>query len=680
MDAKEGEPTPEELAAYLDFLRHSAQQRAQQAESELVYPTPSFVVKTALLTLPGAGERPLAALPAGLAPGQKVFVNITHHASLPPISTRPGEAAVGSGGDGGVAAALSVPLAMGEPRLDRDKAGAAALAVDVIVHPSVTADAERDGSGHFRHWLVDFCLQYFARKFGAALSPQYRVPLMAYKGGVEGGEQGGVHPQRLRKPKAAVIGEGGGGGGGGAAGSGSGSDAALKPMSLLAEAGALPEAATGLVVSVGPGSSSGASTSASASASGRRAAPRGPPRSLAAPGTAGGGSAMEIRLVGEERAREAMSFASRVAEEVGAEEGGKAGEEAGAASGAPALIRQALGGPAAAPSSASGIGLSQGTTRRLPRARTVQARVEVELARAASAGDGAAPEVLACPVQQAPAVQGEGKGSTQAFACALPPKAAGAASDSSSSVACVRIELSLSLPVPPLSALSLCGAADGTSLTLRVAAHGDAPALAATLALPVPCSLVTSSSSGSGGSGGGASPRDDGQAVASVQARYLGVEGVVLLALPCLLASAPPPLPRPLPPRGEALAALLARHVDFGGVARYEPDVGSRQWLVAQAWAVEGAGAGAAAPGGAAPPPPAGGSGAAEQEDALPEDRFHAQDALSMHYVRQREEEGAKKLQKEAEKERERLAEERQAQAAGRPAPALDPKLYTDLL
>ena len=666
-DGKDDEPSPEELAAFLSHLR-ATQQRAA-AEAEVVTPQPCFVVKTSLLALPGPGDRPMAPLPQGAAPGQKVFVNITHHAFLPPISTRPGEA--GGGGDGeSAAAALSVPLAMGEPRLDRDKAGESALAVDVIVHPSVTADAERDASGHFRHWLVEFCLQYFARKFGAALSPQYRVPLMKYKGGVGGG--GGAHSQRLRRPKAAVIAEGAG------AAEAAAAAAPAKPMTLLAEAGALPEAATGLVLS-SPASAAAAAAAAGAASAKPPSLPRGPPKSLAAAGGAGS-SPMEIRLVGEERAREAQSFASRVAEEVGkeggggAEEGGGGGRGGGAA--APALVTQALSGAPAASSASSGggIGLSQGSTRRLPRARTVTARVEVEVQAPAEgeAGEGAAgrPVMVACTVAAA-------AGAPLALAAALP--LAHPALRAGSVVAGVAIELALSLPPPPLSALALAGAADGSSLTLRIGAVGDAPGAVLTLALPVPCSLVTLAGSSSGTAG------EDGSAVATASARYLRAEGVVVLRLAGALAGAPPPLPSALPPRGDpALAALLARHVECGGVPRYEPDVGSRQWLVAQAWATDaqggggggGGGGGAGAEAAAAAAAAGGGGGAGE---ALPEDFFHAQDALSMHYVRQREEEQAKKLAKEADKDRERAAEAA-AEAQGKAAPAFDAALYTDLL
>ena len=664
LDGKDDEPSPEELAAFLSHLR-ATQQRAA-AEAEVVTPQPCFVVKTSLLALPGPGDRPMAPLPQGAAPGQKVFVNITHHAFLPPISTRPGEAGGGGGGEA-AAAALSVPLAMGEPRLDRDKAGESALAVDVIVHPSVTADAERDASGHFRHWLVEFCLQYFARKFGAALSPQYRVPLMKYKGGVGGGA--GVHSQRLRRPKAAVIAEGA------SAAEAAAAAAPAKPMTLLAEAGALPEAATGLVLS-SPASAAAAAAAAGAASARPPSLPRGPPKSLAAAGGAGS-SPMEIRLVGEERAREAQSFASRVAEEVGkeggggAEEGGGGGRGGGAA--APALVTQALSGAPAASSASSGggIGLSQGSTRRLPRARTVTARVEVEvLGGARDSGGGGRPVMVPCAV----AAAAGGGGATQALAAALPQQHP--ALGPGASIAGVVIELALSQPPPPLGALALAGAADGGSLTLRVAGAGGAPALALSLALPVPCALVTLAGSSSGTAG------EDGSAVATASARYLRAEGVVVLRLAGALAGAPPPLPSALPPRGDpALAALLARHVECGGVPRYEPDVGSRQWLVAQAWAsdaAEGAGAGGAGAGGGAEAGGSGGGGGGA-EDALPEDHFHAQDALSMHYVRQREEEQAKKLAKEAEKGRERAAEAA-AEAQGKVSPAFDAALYTDLL
>ena len=71
-------------------------------------------------------------------------------------------------------------------------------------------------------------------------------------------------------------------------------------------------------------------------------------------------------------------------------------------------------------------------------------------------------------------------------------------------------------------------------------------------------------------------------------------------------------------------------------------------------------------------------AGAGGGEELLPEDRFHAQDALSMHFVRQREEELVKKRQKEAARERERAEEA--AKEESKPAPAIDSALLTDLL
>ena len=539
MEQKEREPTPEELAAYLDFI---ARKQKLDQESEVVTPTPSFVVKTALVTVPPPSERPMAALPPGAVPGQKVFMNITCHAFLPPITARPGGDGSGGEGGGGGGPALSVPLAMGEPRKDRDKAGATAVAVDVIVHPSVTADAERDKSGHFRHWLVEFCLQYFARKFGAALSPQYKVPLLKYKGAKEG-EGGGVHSQRLRKPKATVIGEG-------QAQAAQSSTAAApttlpQPMALLAEAGGLPEAATGLVVASGRGGAGGGGAGTPAATQ----LPRGPPRTAGSSTTTS--SPMEIRLVGEERAREAKSFATRVAEEVsGAGEGeGGGGKSAEEAPGAPSLIKKAFGSGGEALSSSSssspqaaaaaaplgtGIGLSQGSTRRLPKARTLQARVEAEVvghsggapgadagAGAPASGSGAAAGTtgafrVECPVELQQGGGGGGGGgggatAAAATAAALPPLQLFSASLPPAlpptAVAALRIELALSPPPPPLSTLSLRCAAEGTSITLAVAApspphaHSStaqhpAEPLRACLALPVPCSAV-----GRGGAG-----------------------------------------------------------------------------------------------------------------------------------------------------------------------------------
>jgi hypothetical protein len=147
---------------------------------------------------------------------------------MPPVR-KVAEAAAGGGGGGGGAAAeesaVNVPLAVGPVKHDLDKGDPPqpCCVVDMVVHPDVVADCERDPSGGFRHWLVQLASQYMARKHGLELSPQYRLPRLAYKGA-------SVTQQRIRRPAAGAKGiqevtttqAAGGAGAGAGAGAGSG--------------------------------------------------------------------------------------------------------------------------------------------------------------------------------------------------------------------------------------------------------------------------------------------------------------------------------------------------------------------------------------------------------------------------------------------------------------------------
>jgi hypothetical protein len=591
---------------------------------EEVTPTPAFVIKSAVVSL----EASPRGLPPAAAVGVKVFLNVTHHGAVPPLATRPDEA----GGS-----AVSVPMALGEVREERDKQGAPCLAADVIVHPSVAGDAARDGTGAFRHWLADFCLQYFARKHGAALSPAYSLPAVAanYKGG------GGVRSQRLRKAKVAVVdGEGVAGGGGG--GGRSGGAGAPAPLSLLAEAGALHEGAMGLV----PG---GAAAGGGSGGGGARR-PRGPPVRAPPP------AALDIRLVAEEREREAAGVAGRVAAELKAADG----DEGGGAPLPSLLLRSGVGGAGggAQPGGAA-IGLTAGATRRAPK--------PIGVAVALLLRDGG--EV---PCALTPAGGGGGGGGGGAasllFLAAAPPSA-GAPPPAD----VVSLRVAFSLPPPhglPASALRLSARGGGAELRLSVESS-DAPVTPLSLSLPMRCDVVEAS--------------DDG-AAAAVTATWDSRSGVLQLRLAPAAGeggggggAAPlPPLPA-APANGDdpAVAAVLRAYVEAGAAPRFEPDVGSRQWLFAQAMAAGegGGGAQAAAVVGPAPAPAAGSGGDAP----LPEDRFHAADALSMHYIRLREEELAKRRAKEAE-EPPPQPPHAPAQPPAPPSAAALAALLTDLL
>lgn len=126
-----------------------------------------------------------------------------------------------------------------------------------------------------------------------------------------------------------------------------------------------------------------------------------------------------------------------------------------------------------------------------------------------------------------------------------------------------------------------------------------------------------------------------------------------------------------LPPAAPSLddptfLALLHAYVD-AEADRFDPDPGSRPWLLAQALAED--------EGGSAAPSRArqAGTGAVQQgntsasaprtegeggKEELPEDRFLRQDALSLHFLQQREAEKAARVAKDAARAKEPLVKE----------------------
>jgi hypothetical protein len=58
---------------------------------------------------------------------------------------------------------VSIPLSVGPLKKDVDKAGAPCEVVDVVVHPGVLADCDREVSGSMRHFVVELALQYVER-------------------------------------------------------------------------------------------------------------------------------------------------------------------------------------------------------------------------------------------------------------------------------------------------------------------------------------------------------------------------------------------------------------------------------------------------------------------------------------------------------------------------------------
>lgn len=175
--------------------------------SRIVTPTPGFVVKTLMMQQwrrpvsgPPAGRASAATAPAEVPPGTKVFINIAAHDAVAAIR-RVKRLKEGASGDGEEEEGISIPVAVGDTKDDVDKHAAAVLVVDVIVHPAVLADVERDMTGAFRHFLSELATQYVERKHGMALSAQYRIPPgLKYKGET-------VTSQRVRAQAADLAGK-----------------------------------------------------------------------------------------------------------------------------------------------------------------------------------------------------------------------------------------------------------------------------------------------------------------------------------------------------------------------------------------------------------------------------------------------------------------------------------------
>jgi hypothetical protein len=222
----------------------------QDAESVFVVPEPHFAIKTSRPDPAGGGGPPL-----------KFFINVCSSDQVPPLRemTKLDEAGQEQRG-------IHVPVSVGPLKKEVDRAGAPCEVVDVVVHPGVAGDCERDGTGGMRHFVVDLALQYVERKYAVALSREYKLPRLRYQGPQVTGQR--MRRQAARagiaevQPKAAA----------GASGVGSGPGVAAAPgrsaLSLLAETGAIGGGSSSVVPS-----SAAASRTAAAKAAAAAAAP-----------------------------------------------------------------------------------------------------------------------------------------------------------------------------------------------------------------------------------------------------------------------------------------------------------------------------------------------------------------------------------------------------------------------
>ncbi|KAA0168180.1 hypothetical protein FNF28_02598 [Cafeteria roenbergensis] len=208
------ESQPEQYADIMAQLQASAGGPVGAGQGERINPEPSFVIKTATVPTDRGAVRG----------GTKVFINVTHAAQVPGFRKRrdlSGSEAVEG---------LHVPIAIGPPRTDVDRAGRPCSVYDVVVNPEVTSGCVSRGGEAFRHMVCGIVMQNVEAKFGRKASPPwtlneaYRLPTLAnrYKGKLP------PPAQWVRSPRKAGIetvegepgsqaGTAAGGGGGGAA-------------------------------------------------------------------------------------------------------------------------------------------------------------------------------------------------------------------------------------------------------------------------------------------------------------------------------------------------------------------------------------------------------------------------------------------------------------------------------
>ena len=556
-------------------------------------PKPGFTVKTsAVKSLPAGDKGSAFAIPSG----QKVFINMTQAEEVAPMSKRVTLDDAGNEVEG-----LNIPLSMGPIRQDSDRSGAPCAVLDVIVNPGVVSDCLSDTSGRFRHFAVELALQYAERKHGLLLSAQYKLPKLAYKGRV-GGE---LVPQWVRSaaPKPGIT--------------------AVSSAAESKEGEVTNAAALGAIESQG-----GAVVPA----------PSQPARAPAAPpahGTFQRGRALDLRTKDDEKGvLESLTGAAEAG--VGDDSGGSASAEAvaaavrrgtaesGGAPKAPLISELQPGGASAAPAPGATPGLVARKSRKLTtgpvavEAPKVFAKASVRLHRAGQAqaqawsfadwdmvpmnyGPPAAGTVVTAVtvrfdlvpsqpqvMQWATDLRRHGKVGPALPLAALPGLSVALGEESVAMTAPGHRETSTAVPVL-LDVQALSQPESGLTL------HVDLDAAAVTLHLPLK------------------------------QFNAGDVAG-------------PDPGSKPW---------LLARALDGGGSAPH--DVSARRRDAAAEAAAEAAAAASAA---AAAAQAAAAAAAAEapfrEGEELPEDKYHAGDALSQHYLEQRKQAAAEAEAKRA--------------------------------
>jgi len=150
---------------------------AQDEDGIKVFPQPGFVVKTKT------------------DKDEKIFINVCQSDAIQDMSTKKQLADDGSEQEG-----LNIPLSLGPPRMDRDKAKKVCIVYDIIVNPNVLKNASEDKTGAARNFLCELALQYVEQKYKCSVDYKYKLPRLDYKG-----DKDNIPHQMIRKKRAPVI-------------------------------------------------------------------------------------------------------------------------------------------------------------------------------------------------------------------------------------------------------------------------------------------------------------------------------------------------------------------------------------------------------------------------------------------------------------------------------------------
>jgi hypothetical protein len=578
-------------------------------ESIIITPTPHFVIKSLCIGLSGPAAASKQSsnsseiikdedlyIPRTFTIGHKVYINLCSHSAMPPVRK-----AIAESGKTSDESAVNVPLAVGPVKHDTDKSGEPCCVVDMVMHPDVAQDCEKDRTGAFRHWLVQLASQYMDKKHGLDLSPQYRLPKMLYKGST-------VTQQRIRKPA----------GGAGIRELSSNVEPittssnnsvinsqanVVAPMAILSEAGALPVETL-------------ANTSASTTASNIGSSLKN--HSVSSRMSGGSGKIpMDIRLV---NSNSEDGIKADIIEEVMFKE-----KQLKSLDSNGSIIS-----PMSSNSSAS-FGLTALATKRAP----LNPIVSVSVSLLSNDGDKSSLSVVSCeciPESGAVSVKGNQLDDNYFLRAELP-------SQTTINSGITGVSVSITFPErPPSTNSGVNEPLLSNSISAEITSSGDIFIVSApddrrvSIRLPAVCQTVGLSST---------STFDAGFRLLSTTLPVQSGRSVL------------PPLPSSLSDMDAGdLRALLERYVE-ADLAISSPDPGSKPWLVAQALASDEVGESKAE------------IDAKKQvletqnsenndDSRLPEDAFLEADALSTHYLRQREEDKKRQIEKEMLKEKER--------------------------